>query len=800
LICLSYLRALLKLDTQNMKLFYFFLFTVFFSQLSLSQDFTIRGFIYNKADGEPMPFEKVKLLAPDSTTLGGSVTDVNGFFSMSKLDRGEYIVKVESALYKTITQNVSITEVKGIEDINIQLEKKDDVQNLTQIDVSAESQRNKTQVGISEIRMDKKGLERVPSMGAENDIVGAFSITPGVVTTGDQGGQLYVRGGTPIQNKILLDGMTIYNPFHSIGFFSIFETELVQNVSIFTGGFDAKYGGRISSIMDITYRDGDRKKFGGKISVSPFLAKVVLEGPFVKAKEGKFSPATYVFSAKHSLLDYLSKSIYPRVTNGDGMPFSFTDLYGKITFKGDGGSKFNAFGFYNDDKVNYDIANINWTQGGGGINFLLVPNSSPIFVRGHVNGSYYGTTFLEPTEGVEPIPRTSSIGGFDLGFDFTYFLKNNGELNYGINLNGFSTKYETYNTEGRKIADENFTTEIGIFLSYNFVSTRWVIQPSFRAQMYASMGTISPEPRLGIKFNATEKFRLKASGGRFSQNFTSVSSDKDVVNLFNGFLSAPTNVQETFVTYYQNEKTPKNGLQYAWHAIGGFELDITKKISANVEGYYKYFSQLSNINNKKYYADDDKNPDIDDIYKKDFILENGESYGVDVLIKYSGSRLFLWGVYSYGHSIRWDGDTTYFPVFDRRHNLNLVGTYLFGKKKDLELSIRWNLGSGLPYTPTVGNFESQNFGAGVTTDYTTTNANSITTNLGDLNSERLPYYHRLDITVKKRFVFKNESVIEVIGSLTNTYNRRNIFYVNRVTNEKIYQFPILPSLGLSYKF
>lgn len=783
-----------------MKLFFIFLFTVLFFQTSFSQDFTIRGFIYNKADGEPMPFEKVKLLAIDSTTLGGAVTDVNGFFSMSKLDKGEYILKVESSLYKTVTQNISVTLAKGIEDIKIQLEKKEDVQSLGQVDVSAEGQRNKTQVLISEIRLDKKGLERIPSMGAENDIVGAFSVTPGVVTTGDQGGQLYVRGGTPIQNKILLDGMTIYNPFHSIGFFSIFETELVQNASIYTGGFDAKYGGRISSIMDITYRDGDRKKFGGKISVSPFMAKAVLEGPFAKPKNGKFSPATYIFSAKHSLLDYLSKPVYPYVNDGGGMPFTFTDLYGKITFKGETGSKFNAFGFYNVDRVNYDIADIEWTQGGGGINFLLVPNSSPIFVRGHVNGSSYSTSFLEPVEGSDPLPRTSSIGGFDLGFDFTYFMKNNSELNYGINLNGFNTKFETFNENKQRIAADNFTTEIGVFLSYNFVSTRWVVQPSFRAQMYASMGTISPEPRLGLKFNANEKLRLKASGGRFSQNFTSVSSDKDVVNLFNGFLSAPTNVQDKFVTYYQNEKNPKNGLQYAWHAIAGFEYDITKKISANVEGYYKYFTQLSNINQNKQYPDDDQNPNIDDVYKKDFIIENGESYGVDVLMKYSGSRMFIWAVYSYGHSIRWDGDTTYYPVFDRRHNLNLVGTYLFGKKKDLELSIRWNLGSGLPYTPTIGNFEGQTFGGGVTTDYTTTNSNTITTNLGTLNSERLPYYHRLDITVKKRFIFKNESLIEVIASITNTYNRKNIFYINRVTNEKIYQFPFLPSLGLSYKF
>ena len=785
-----------------MKLISILFFTLLISNLGFSQDYTIRGFIYNKTNGEPMPFEKVKLLAADSSNVSGAITDVNGFFSISKVDKGQYILKVESYTFITIVQNITITTESGITDLSFELEKRKDVLDLGEVEVSAEAKRKTTQVLISEIKLDKKGLERIPSMGAENDIVGAFSVTPGVVTTGDQGGQLYVRGGTPIQNKILLDGMTIYNPFHSIGFFSIFETELVQNASIFTGGFDAKYGGRISSIMDITYRDGNRKKFGGKISASPFMAKAVLEGPLGKRAEGESSAGSYVLSAKHSLLDYTSKAIYPRVNDGEGMPFSFTDLYGKVTFKGDGGSKFSAFGFHNNDQVNYDIADIVWKQSGGGINFLLVPSSSPIFVRGHVNGSSFATIFDEILAEDDTLRRESSIGGFDLGFDFTYFLKNESEFNYGINLNGFNTAFTTYNEAKKKIEANNFTTEIGVYLSYRFVSTRWVIQPSIRAQVYASLATVSPEPRLGIKFNASEKLRLKASGGRFSQNFTSASSDKDVVNLFNGILTAPSNVQETFVTVFQNEKKPKNGLQYAWHAIAGFEYDLTDKISVNLEGYYKYFSQLSNINQNKLYPDDDSeiSNSVDDVFKKDFILENGESLGADLLVKYSGQRLFIWAVYSYGYSTRWDGDTTYFPVFDRRHNVNLVGTYLFGKKKMLELSIRWNLGSGLPFTPTTGFYEAENFTGGVTTDPTTTNADGITTVLGDFNSSRPPYYHRLDITLKKQFKFKNESLIEVIGSVTNVYDRQNIFYVNRVTNEKIYQFPLLPSLGVSWKF
>ena len=373
-------------------------------------------------------------------------------------------------------------------------------------------------------------------------------------------------------------------------------------------------------------------------------------------------------------------------------------------------------------------------------------------------------------------------------------------MNYGINFSGFNTSFVTYNEAKRKIEANNFTTEIGTYFNYRLIRGRWVIQPSIRAQVYASLSTISPEPRLGLKYNATEKLRLKFSGGRFSQNFTSASSDKDIVNLFNGLLSAPSNVQETFVNQFQEVKNTKNGLQYAWHAILGFEYDLTKNITVNLEGYYKYFSQLSNINQNKLYDDIAQFSQIDDVFKKDFILESGESYGADLLVKYSKDRLFLWGVYSYGYSTRWDGFQEYFPVFDRRHNINLVGSYMFGKNKDIELNIRWNLGSGLPFTPTAGFYQGENFSGGVTTDYTTTNPTTVSTLLGKFNSQRLPAYHRLDITLKKQFNFKNKDVLEIVASVTNVYDRNNIFYVNRVTGEQIYQFPILPSMGLSYKF
>lgn len=789
-----------------MKLLYTLLFVVSSFGMAFSQDFNIRGVIYNGTNGEPISDLKVRLLRLDSTAAGGAYTDGDGLFSIAKVNKGDYILQIVNFGFVTIEQKITVTRAIGNKDFTFEMKKDKGVKIFDGVKVTAEHIRDQREILIGTVRLDQKGLERIPSTGGENDIVAAFSVTPGVITTGDQGGQLYVRGGTPIQNKILLDGMTIYTPFHSIGFFSIFETELIKSADIYTGGFDAQYGGRISSIMDISYRDGNTKKFSGKVSASPFMGKVVLEGPLGKPKDGP-GGVSYILSGKRSLVNQSSDLLYRNINideetgESSGMPFDFTDLYGKITFKGKSRSKFSAFGFNNRDQVQYDIADIKWKQSGGGMNFLLVPSSAPIFIKGHVNGSGFSTVFKEALSEADTIERSSFVGGFDLGFDFTYFLKNNSEINYGLNFGGFDTQFTTYNEAKRKIEADNWSTEIGAYFNFRYVTTRWVIQPSFRAQMYASYeGGFSPEPRLGIKFNATERFRLKASGGRFSQNFTSASSDKDVINLFNGILSAPENVQSTFVTQFQNERNPRNGIQYAWHAIGGFELDITKKLKLNVEGYYKYFSQLSNINQNKLYEDEVQFSQIDDIYKLDFILENGESIGADFLLKYSDERLFLWGVYSLGKSTRWDGFTTYAPVFDRRHNVNLVGTYLFGKEKDLEISVRWNLGSGLPFTPTIGFYESQNFSDGVTTDYTTDNTDYMSTILGEFNSERLPYYHRLDLSAKKRFKFKNQTVIELVGSVTNLYNRKNIFYVNRVTSKKIYQFPILPSFGLSYKW
>ncbi|MEI6132698.1 MAG: TonB-dependent receptor, partial [Bacillota bacterium] len=188
-----------------------------------------------------------------------------------------------------------------------------------------------------------------------------------------------------------------------------------------------------------------------------------------------------------------------------------------------------------------------------------------------------------------------------------------------------------------------------------------------------------------------------------------------------------------------------------------------------------------------------------DYLKKDFIIETGNAEGVDFTLKYEYRQLYLWAVYSYGFIHRYDGIDTYYPHYDRRHNINLVGSYKFGKALGWGVNVRWNLGSGFPFSQTQGFYELLNYSGGINSNYTTTNGNMGIIYASN-DSGRLPYYHRLDISMNKTFLFSERSSLDINLSLTNVYDRKNIFYFDRITYKRIDQLPIMPSLGISFKF
>lgn len=773
------------------------------SSFTYAQTGTVRGIVKNIDDGNGVDFAKVVILGTDKFAY----TDGDGLFSIPGIPVGNYTIRVTAANFEEFKQDV---ELKKDEIVNLEIELGG--KTLGVVNVDREALDKKVDPGTSVDKMGKEDIEKIPVSGGLPDFAGAIQTRPGIISTGDQGGQIYVRGGTPIQNKILLDGMTIYSPFHSIGFFSVFETDLIKSADIYTGGFNAKYGGRISSIMDISYRDGNSKRFSGAMGISPFTSNLLLEGPLTKSGN-----VSFVMSGKASVLEQTSQIFYPYInrdsidTNDDGimdkdtsygLPFNFWDLYGKVTVHGQGPNKFSFFGFSFNDQVTYQaVSNLNWNSYGGGTNFIFVPNNSELFMRGRVNFSKYDIQLQEDL--VDAQLRESGIFGAEMAFDFTYHLPGKDKLDYGFGFNYFATTFTTYNEVNREISQNDNTIEAGAYVSYRRVSKskRLILEPSFRFQAYSSVGVVAPEPRFSAKFNITESVRIKGAAGYYTQNFTSTTSDKDVVNLFYGFITAPTNLPADFVQPDGEEVNVVNGLQRAWHGVGGLEIDLTDKLSVNVEGYYKHFSQLTNINRNKIYEDNVENSNVDDLYKKDFIIESGMAYGGDVVVSYSEGGLFLWGAYTFGKVLRWNGFEYYAPVFDRRHNLNLIGSYSFGKDQSWEANVRWNLGSGLPFKQTVGVFEQVNIDD-IDDDYIASNANDLSFLYEDQNTGRLPYYHRLDINMKKTLRSKNYEHVrwEIIAGVTNVYSRENIFYVNRVTNERVHQLPIMPSAAVTFKF
>ena len=209
--------------------------------------------------------------------------------------------------------------------------------------------------------------------------------------------------------------------------------------------------------------------------------------------------------------------------------------------------------------------------------------------------------------------------------------------------------------------------------------------------------------------------------------------------------------------------------------------------------------QLININRNQLYDDDSENQDKPEYLRKPFIIESGKAYGADMTLKYEYKRLYLYFVYALGFVNRFDGVIDYNPHFDRRHNVNFVATYTFGKDLNWEFGTRWNLGSGFPFTQTQGFYERLPFYDGINTDYTTANGELGIVYAG-LNEGRLPYYHRLDVNVKRTFQLGNYASLQASFSITNAYDRRNIFYFSRVTNEEVYQLPFMPSIGVKLSF
>ncbi len=781
------MKAIFSISKHIGSLVVFFLLSV----TAIAQTGTIKGFVYDKRSGEPIIGANVSVMS----SAQGVQTDNNGYFSLN-LAAGTYTILATSLGFDSTIMTVNllpdaivtkkiILKQHGIE--------------LNAFEVSTKKTDKSTRINTGLTKITPQEMKRLPSAGGEPDLAQYLQVIPGVVFSGDQGGQLYIRGGSPAQTGIYLDGVTIYNPFHSIGLFSVFETEAVRSVDVYTAGFGAQYGNRTSAVVDVHYKDGNKNNLSGIVSASPIMSRIMLEGPLVKSKKDNGAGVTFLVTGKTSYLDQTSKSIYGSLgeTFKHGLPYKFSDFYGKVSFNGDNGSKLNLFGFSYDDQASLlsdtshlSVGDYHWKTTGAGATFVVSPGNTSSLIDGKLAFSNYNISLSQIGVPTDTVPSTSQINGFESAINFTYYLPHYSQIKYGIEVSGLHTSLNYYTSPGVSTTLDRQSTMADVYFLYRqVVNGKFIFEPSLRVQYYSELNKISPEPRLGMKYNISDNVRIKGSTGIYSQNVISTKSDRDIVNLFTGFLLTPDQQIKN-----QDGKIVKTNLQTAFHAVTGIEVDVNK-VELNFEPWIKIFSQIDELNRNKIYASD-----------ADFTAAVGKAYGADLSAKTTIKRFYLWGAVGYQvvkyTGIGSDGKKQEYPTpFDTRLNVNSLVAYTAGKKKDWDISARINVHSPFPFTQTQGFYENINFvGNGLAT-----NVNQAPGSIGILydnkiNGGRLSWYHRLDIGVKKHFAMKSRSSFDVTLAVTNAYNRNNIFYVNRVTNTRVYQLPLFPSANVTWNF
>ena len=374
----------------------------------LAQTATLSGIVTDSTTGEPLELANIRL-SEETTFLRGTTTNRDGLYLMPRIPPGRYTVVVSSIGYARSAHTLTLDSGE-IRTLNIALSP--DEVFLDEVLIQAEGESDAASVTAGQQTIQPEEIELIPSPSLSADLATYLATVPGFVATGDRGGQLFVRGGEPSQNLVLLDGMILHQPFHVLGFYSAFPSDIISQTDLYAGGFGSKYGGRISSVLDVRSRNGNSKRFVGAVALSPFLGSARIEGPLLP---GRFS---MLVSARESLAEQGAQRLI-----GEDLPFRFGDLFGKIHGRITERSRVSVTGIRTHDRgtLAEDLGGappeeVRWENLAGGVRYLALPRILPVIVDAHLSFSRLNTELGpqgEPT-------RSSSVETTRLSLDATF--------------------------------------------------------------------------------------------------------------------------------------------------------------------------------------------------------------------------------------------------------------------------------------------------------------------------------------------------------------------------------------------
>lgn len=716
----------------------------------------IKGIVTDSLTGERLSL--VNMYLPQ---LGiGAATDANGFYFIGNIPAGKQSFRVTLIGYGTVTRELEIISGKII---TWDLKLSPSVVEMDVVETTAE-RRIRYDTEISTMPISAAEISVVPK-AIEADLFRTIAVLPGVIATSDMSSQFYVRGGGGDQNLIILDGMTIYNPFHALGIFSIFDADAIKEAEILKGGFPAQWGNRLSSVINIRTREGNKNRFAGKLNMSQVSGKAQLEGP---------TPwdGSWMLSVRKSFFDEVLQKFVRQET-----PFDFYDVIGRMNVSTGESGRLSVHSLFSGDVIRpsseYD-PEYQWSNAAYGMSWFQVLENKYLLETTFSFSNFLGE--LRPRANSQITPRLSEINDVYFNGSVTYF-RDNGDM-YGA---GFMFRLPEYHYSF--VNSANFArdevkkgSETGIWFKYKLKQFRpFSIELGVRSDIFSVLSPNSAdafEPRIGFAWDINPSLSFKASYARVHQRVITITNEDDVVSLF-----------ETWIPVPDDEPS-----QEADHYIIGIDGDISwiPGLNFNLQGYYKDLSNLVDYNRDKVDADD-----------PDFARAEGETYGLEFFLEERHPKYYGLMSYSLSYTERSIGEFVYNPRYDRRHSFNVIAGWKFAEGWDFNL--RWEYGSGLPFSQIIGFYDRLRFSGLFDGNGYIDETGEPYTMLGSKNSGRLPTYHRLDLNLSKTFDFETVRFVAE-ASVLNVYDRNNMFYYDRTSGERIDMLPILPTVNLRVEF
>lgn len=788
---------------KNIFLLLLFIPSIFYAQ----EKFTLSGFVSDKNNGENII--GVNIFCKELKQ--GVVSNTYGFYSLT-LPAGNYEISFSYIGYKSQVYNLNLEK-------DIQKNIAFDIASFSVGEIQVRAKANiveKTETSVIEVPIEQ--IKTIPALLGEVDIIKAIQLLPGVQSSEGTSG-FYVRGGGPDQNLILLDGVPVYNASHLGGIFSVFNADAIKSVRLTKGGFPARFGGRLSSVLQIDMKEGNSKEFKGDASIGLISSKFTFEGPIIKDK------TSFIISARRTYLDLIVAPFLPSTTD---LTLYFYDLNAKINHKISKKDRIYLSAYSGKDKLGVDFSesfvdqitneqsSLKFELGYGNLTSTLRWNhlfSDKLFSNTTLTYSRYSfntdfgvnSTYTSNNETEIWDVNFGYLSGIeDLGarIDFDFIPNPNHEIKFGTsytNHNFFPGETTLSINETLPDASQNFSLDTTLNFSGNTIADElyFYLEDNFKItnRLKANLGihlgyystdrsnsifknNISFQPRASVRYLLNDKWSIKGSYAEMTQNIHLLS---------NSSIGFPSDiwVPATDTVPSQTSKQWAGNISTEF-GNGEYELSL--------EGYYKTMSNL--ITYKAGYSNLSSTESWENSVETGGI---GESYGVELFIQKKKGKTTGW----IGYTLSWTNRKfdninfgEWYPYkFDRRHDFSLVFSHKFNEKWDAGLT--WVYGTGNAITfPQAIYLGTPNNGNDVV---------DVVESYGTRNSTRLDAYHRLDLGFNKTVKKKRITKILSFGAY-NAYSRKNPFFAyltyqegNRVAKQ-VSLFPVIPSISYRIQF